>query len=358
MAKKVVSKKKEVEKPKVPSFKVKQEVVVHNIKADEYYYGVITKISENGITVKEDDNTVRVYQAKNVFDKKQFEKDNPPDEESTDDIAEDDIQIDDDIDSAIIDDETQEDEEPADEEPVEDDTSEEPEAEEETIGDEPDEEETLKVDEDDEPKDTSDAWFAVGDDSDADFKGPQQQTFRVWMPQDNKPREFTIITDAPFTFKEHAVKMGGSFRNYFTCIAPMGQRCPLCESKNRPYVAKAFYVIDHTPYKDKAQKVHKDQIRLLVMKGQSYTIFRARLQAYFEKAGKELRYLGVRFAATRTDGDKVPGVGNIFDILKVVKLPDKMQKPMKEIQAEFTPLTRKAMGQQINFIEPDEQEEE
>lgn len=352
---KVVSKKKVA--AKAPAFKVKQEVVVHNTKADEYYYGVITKITDKGITVKEDDETVRVYLAKDVFDKKQFEKDNPPDEEATDDIAEDDIQIDDDIDSAIIDDEAT-DEESEEEEPAEDDASEESESEEEPVGDEPEEEETLKVDEEDEPKESSDAWFAVGDDSDADFKGPQQQTFRVWMPQDNKPREFTIITEAPFTFKEHAVKMGGSFRNYFTCIAPMGQRCPLCESKNRPYVAKAFYVIDHTPYKDKAQKVHKDQIRLLVMKGQSYTIFRARLQAYFEKAGRELRYLGVRFAATRTDGDKVPGVGNIFDILKVVKLPDKMQKPMKEIQAEFTPLTRKAMAQQINFIEPDEQEEE
>jgi len=167
------------------------------------------------------------------------------------------------------------------------------------------------------------SWYNTGYESKVD--PPVQQGRRFWMPM-NTTKTITIVDDVsaifemdgekvklalPFLFHEHNLRLNGHWRNWFTCLAPLGKICPLDKAKGKlaPQVA-AYTVIDHDEWTDKDGKKHKDELKLYVVKT-SITAF-----SYLEKKAKQLGSLrGVTFEVSRLgdNATKCPTVGTNFE---------------------------------------------
>jgi hypothetical protein len=137
--------------------------------------------------------------------------------------------------------------------------------------------------------------------------------------------------DLPFRFMEHQIQINGDWRNWFTCL---GKDCPACEAQNRPYLAEAITVIDHTEFDSKVdKKKHKDEQRLFIAK--------TTVQKILKKARDKKKSLrGWRVEVSRTTAE-APGTGNSFDFEEKTELLDSVQPP--DYFTLFAPKTREEL---------------
>lgn len=148
--------------------------------------------------------------------------------------------------------------------------------------------------------------------------------FRFWMPNDAET-EVTFLDgdldeegllDIPMYY-EHQVFMNGRWTNWFVCTGEE-EPCPVCEGGDNPALVGAFTIIDHSQYKDKNGKQHKDERRLFVAKRQSIKMLQ-------KLATKREGLAGCKFDVSRT-GEQSASVGNIYDftdktsLIKIKKL--------------------------------------
>ena len=218
--------------------------------------------------------------------------------------------------------------------------------------DDEDEKPKKKHSEDDEPSGKKSKWYSEGDDDDDQYKPEQRGTFRLWIPQ-GESRRFTIISPKAITVREHTVKSNGKFYQY-TCLAPTDERCPLCENNNYPYLAKAFYVVDHSEYKNKKKETVRDQVRLLVMKQGSYQLLKVSVTDYYE--GKEdWTYRGLTIKATRSEAKKSFNTGDVFSVKDKIKIKEDWEKSQEDLANEFKPLDAKLLKQKAHFSDDDEE---
>lgn len=195
-----------------------------------------------------------------------------------------------------------------------------------------------------------DDWWKAGDDVDQAIEDEDERREKVragqvwrWYLKDGQEKTGTFVDgdesphglETPFVFMEHQVEINGDFKNWFTCIqgrkGPDGKKmdCPLCKGGNQAYLAGAFTIIDHTIWKDKGGKKHKDDKKLFVCKSQVLKVLR---KAMAKKEG--LR--GWRVEISRT-GEKTPNTGDQFDFESRTELDDEMQ-PF-DYRKEFKPKT-------------------
>jgi hypothetical protein len=141
---------------------------------------------------------------------------------------------------------------------------------------------------------------------------------RIWMKAD-KNKILTFVDgmthpkgyDLPFAFMEHQIKINDDWKNWFTCL---GRGCPLCEGNNKPYLARAYTVIDHSEWESKAdKKTHKDEIRLFVCKTKVGKILQ-------KAADKKKGLRGWRVDVSRAT-DESPNTGDTFDWEEKTELP-------------------------------------
>jgi hypothetical protein len=94
----------------------------------------------------------------------------------------------------------------------------------------------------------------------------------------------------------------------------------LCEAQNRPYLAEAITVIDHTEFESKVdKKKHKDEHRLFIAK--------TTVQKILKKARDKKKSLrGWKVEVSRTKAES-PGTGDSFDFEEKTELPDTVQPP-------------------------------
>jgi len=183
------------------------------------------------------------------------------------------------------------------------------------------------------------SWFATGYDAIVEEDTRKKDASRVsrfWMPQDAEkvvtfvdddttPRE--VIHDGqkyklevPFVVKEHQMQLNGHWRNFFTCLRPMGQTCPICEnSDSRASQVAVYTVIDHSEWEDRNGTKHKDELKLYVVKTSSSTY---KLLQKLASKRKGLR--GCTVTISRL-GDKSPNVGNSYDFEEKVELDESIQ---------------------------------
>jgi hypothetical protein len=175
-------------------------------------------------------------------------------------------------------------------------------------------------------------WFGTG--YDAVKEAEQEQELakearsygprRFWMP----PGASTFITfldDGPFTYREHQVKIGDEFRNWFTCLASTGKRCPLCEAGQRASFVGAYSVLDHSKYTDKKDVVHQHERRLYIAKTKTLALLQ-------ELSSEYDGLTGCMFKVTRSKEDKSPNVGDIL-IFKKKYNPSK-EKSLKGLELD------------------------
>lgn len=130
------------------------------------------------------------------------------------------------------------------------------------------------------------------------------------------------------TFLDGDLNSGGTFNNYYYehSITPPGadpkttspqqyvcvqedEPCPLCESGNTARFTLPLTVIDHTEYKDKQNKVHKNQKKLYIAPPSLH-------KDLMEKAKLRNGLTLCQFQAKRLGVDFEPRVGKSLEYLK------------------------------------------
>lgn len=140
-------------------------------------------------------------------------------------------------------------------------------------------------------------WFQTGAagwqkakqaDAEAKARREAQGPRRYWLHSESSGK-VTFLDTPNFFIKEHNVKIGDNFHNYFTCRSDFGE-CPLCQSGLNPSYVLIGTVINHTPYEEKKTgKEINHTKQLFVAKGRA----RERMQKAIERAGEKGLTLGV-----------------------------------------------------------------
>lgn len=206
----------------------------------------------------------------------------------------------------------------------------------------------------DDDSEVTEDWYAKGDSEDAKFVDARSKgkKFRFWLPQ-GKKTSITILNSEPFTVREHQVKMNGTWNNFYTCIAPSGQPCAICETGNKAKKLKVFYIIDHTEYEDSKGETKKDQIRTMAMTESSYKSLKEQVVEYFSEDPSTFTFQGLRVVVKRTDADKSPNTGDVFIVKEISKIGkiNKDEYSVEKFKKEFAPLSRKELASLYNFMD-------
>jgi hypothetical protein len=115
----------------------------------------------------------------------------------------------------------------------------------------------------------------------------------------------------PPRFYEHNMYLNGSWNNLFVCPEKTnpesGEKCPLCESGDRPSMVALFTVIDHRTFQSKSDstKSFTNSPKLLAAKSITFELLN-------KIALKRGGLAGATFDVSRI-GDKAASVGSMFD---------------------------------------------
>lgn len=187
-------------------------------------------------------------------------------------------------------------------------------------------------------------------------KAEMGKLFRFFLAKDEEAR-ITFVDGAlnaqgflvPPRFYEHTILIGNRWTNY---VCPehtnpgAKDKCPICESGDRPSLVGVFTVIDHRTYKSTktAGKEYSDTQKLFVAKSGTLEL----LQALAVKRGG---LAGATWDAMRK-GDKAPAVGSAFDFMEktdIATLKAKYQHEVinpttnaKSVQSFFVPANYEA----------------
>jgi len=150
---------------------------------------------------------------------------------------------------------------------------------------------------------------------------------RYWMPAGSE-RRIVFLTEgnaAPIIY-EHQMRIGsskGAYRNWATCLKPLGGPCALCDyaeanNNGKRYKGMFFTVIDCSEYKSKktGETVSHQKRLMCCKKGVVETL--TRKFNTLREEGKGLR--GAMFTVYRKAEDKSPSTGEEFDYIKHVDL--------------------------------------
>lgn len=187
-------------------------------------------------------------------------------------------------------------------------------------------------------------------------KEEQGKSMRFWMKDGEEARVTFVdggLVETPYgkvlvppRYYEHNLMLNGTWGHTFVCpqmTAPdSGEKCPICESSDRPTLVALFTVIDHREFASTKTpgKVYKDTVKLYVAG-----------PGTFEQLNKLAQKTGGLEGSTwdiSRSGDKSPRVGSTFfpqgktEIDKLVKqytyeLTDPKTN-VKSVQSKFKTL--------------------
>lgn len=167
-------------------------------------------------------------------------------------------------------------------------------------------------------------------------RSEQGKMFRFWLKEKEEARitfvDGNLATEGPLAgypdpprYYEHNLFLNGVWNNFFVCPEKTNpnanEKCPICESGDRPALVSLFTIIDHRQIpssKDKT-KIWKDTKKLLVAKPQTHELLT-------KHAIKRGGLAGCTFDASRV-GDKSASVGSMFDFVE--------KKPIEELKAIY-----------------------
>lgn len=177
-------------------------------------------------------------------------------------------------------------------------------------------------------------WMAVGTEGSITF-----------IDGDLSPEGYLL----PVRFYEHNLYLSGKWGNHFVCPQhtnpESGQKCPICESGDRPDLVALFTVIDHRLSKSKdGTKTYQNQRRLFVVKQGTYELLN-------KIAIKRNGLAGATFDVARMT-DKEPNVGSMFDFT--------VKTDIEELKKKYTEVQKGKDGKDVvvTIFEPANYEEE
>lgn len=166
-------------------------------------------------------------------------------------------------------------------------------------------------------------------------KSEQGKMFRFFMDKGEDARVTFVDgslgadgTLMPPRFYEHTIQISGKWTNY-VCPEQTNpaskDKCPICESGDRPALVAVFTVIDHRTFKStKTQgKEYSNTPKLFVAKSGTFELLN-------KLAMKRGGLVGTTWDVMRT-GDKAPAVGSAFDYIGKEELDVLKQKYIHEV---------------------------
>jgi len=185
---------------------------------------------------------------------------------------------------------------------------------------------------------TGNASVALAEQAEKEAEIRREQTGKLWRFFLSQIKNSSKYEDARITFVdgdlnsegfltpprwyEHMMYLSGTWTN-FVCPEKTnptsGDKCPLCESGDKPSLVAGFTIIDHRQYKSQKGDIYADTRKLFIAKPQTFEILN-------KMAVKRNGLAGCSFDVSRT-GDKSPSVGSVFDFCE--------KKPVMEIQAAY-----------------------
>lgn len=124
----------------------------------------------------------------------------------------------------------------------------------------------------------------------------------------------------PPRYYEHRIFLSGSWNNYFVCPVKTnpdaGDFCPLCDSKDKSYLASLFTIIDHRQRVSQKGTAYSNTKNLFVAKEKTFGLL-------YKIAQKRGGLACATFDVTRST-DKDMGVGNQFDFVH--------KRPLEELK--------------------------
>lgn len=176
---------------------------------------------------------------------------------------------------------------------------------------------------------SSDSWM-IGEGFDTGMEGDpnpnEGANLRWWVPK-GETRTAIFVTegkDAPVLW-EHNGQIDGNWKNWASCLEPLGMPCDLCKYANankgawKRYKGRFFTVIDLTEFKDRMGRVRSRERRLMCVKKDVSEIIQRKYMSRRD-AGEGLR--GAMFKIFRPDSDKSASTGEDFEFVKMVNLLD------------------------------------
>lgn len=188
-------------------------------------------------------------------------------------------------------------------------------------------------------------------------KEEQGKMWRFWLKEGEDAK--VTFTDGdldsegflvPPRFYEHDVMINGKMQ-HFVCPEKSnpeaGDKCPICESGDRPNLVAVFTILDHREFKSTKDdnKVHKDRQKLLVAKPKSFEML-AKI------AHKRGGLAGATFDVSRM-GDKAPQIGSMYDFTEKTDIAVLQAKYTVEVKDPKT----NTMSKVCNFAPANYEEE-
>lgn len=138
-----------------------------------------------------------------------------------------------------------------------------------------------------------------------ELQGPQ----RFYVPAD-KQKEIVFIDDDPFCVYEHNPKIGGSFRNWITCLQGANDDVACCKilGPNSRYYCGYLTIVDCSKWLDQKGNEHQYELRLIQAKMRT-------LKKFERKKADRGALAGSLFRVSRDD-DRSPSCGDDFEHLK------------------------------------------
>jgi hypothetical protein len=179
---------------------------------------------------------------------------------------------------------------------------------------------------------------------------------RLWLP----PEVSTLalfISDDPFCFWEHQMKIAGDWRNWATCVRGLDgyPYCPMCKLADKikkfwRYYAGAYKIIDRSSWTDRDGNERSDTPKLLIAKKDSLAIFR-------NQAKKRGGLRGCEYDVFRS-GKKAASIGDSWDFSQKFTNGDLIEAVGEEKAQDldfpelFKPLSFEALCDLAEQIEP------
>ena len=151
----------------------------------------------------------------------------------------------------------------------------------------------------DEAKKDDLSWI-LGEGDDADMVGDHVPTktgnLRYWMPK-GQERKVIFLTDyeKSVVIWEHQLRLNGNWRNWFTCLEPLGVTCPICQyaeandGQFRRYKGRFFSIIDTHEFKDRSGATRSNVKKLMCCKKDTSEVLKRLSDDCKERDGNGLR---------------------------------------------------------------------
>lgn len=172
---------------------------------------------------------------------------------------------------------------------------------------------------------------------------PNSVTNRYWMPK-GTDGEFIVLSDEKFVILEHNWwTQSRGYRNWATCLRMLKEPCDLCVMKVKKGQRGIISILDCREWEDKRGGTHKNERKFFAGGQTTWELLGKKLAQVKESEGS---WVGAVISVHRTKGEKSPGCGDSFDLLRMIDVKEFAEKN----EVDMSPLDSEVFKPNPDFV--------